>query len=196
GMLYFFYDTDRQPWGYDPDERGGWRVIYYDDKGPLKRVSRRELFSLPEGFFIPPQSINFSRELTLPDPESLYIETLALSEKERDAYYNLLETLGRFNMRPKDALHHLLGYTDAIQGEMQWECQLASNGYWLSACHTAKLKQKSKYREEVTDWRLLLQVDSDFFPWGGDCGRIYYWIRQHDLQTRSFGNVWLVLQDY
>lgn len=49
------------------------------------------------------------------------------------------------------------------------------------------------------DWQLLLQIDSDEENLGamwGDCGRVYFWIRQQDLQKRDFSNVWLVLQCY
>lgn len=30
GWLYFFYDLERGPWGYDVSHRHGWRVLFYD----------------------------------------------------------------------------------------------------------------------------------------------------------------------
>lgn len=28
GQLMFFYDLDEQPWGFDPKDRFGWKVVY------------------------------------------------------------------------------------------------------------------------------------------------------------------------
>ena len=28
GRLLFFYDVEQEPWGYDPEDRGKWQVIY------------------------------------------------------------------------------------------------------------------------------------------------------------------------
>jgi uncharacterized protein YwqG len=30
GIWYFFYDAVQEAWGYDPDDLGSWKVIYYD----------------------------------------------------------------------------------------------------------------------------------------------------------------------
>jgi uncharacterized protein YwqG len=49
----------------------------------------------------------------------------------------------------------------------------------------------------AADWRLLLQIDTDEdgpgWMWG-DVGRIYFWIKKHDLALRRFADVWLILQ--
>ena len=48
----------------------------------------------------------------------------------------------------------------------------------------------------ATDWRLLLQVDSDEqtgMMWG-DMGRLYFMIHKDDLQYRRFDKVWQILQ--
>ena len=31
GLLSFFYDTEGQPWGFDPDDAGGARVFWFED---------------------------------------------------------------------------------------------------------------------------------------------------------------------
>ena len=31
GLLLFFYDLDKQPWGFDPKDRGGWAVLHVPD---------------------------------------------------------------------------------------------------------------------------------------------------------------------
>ncbi len=35
GLLSFFYDVDVQPWGYDPEDRGGARVFWFEDLDAL-----------------------------------------------------------------------------------------------------------------------------------------------------------------
>ena len=46
------------------------------------------------------------------------------------------------------------------------------------------------------EWRLLLQFDSDDdlgIMWG-DCGMIYFWIRESDIQAKLFNESWTILQ--
>ncbi|GGH68455.1 hypothetical protein GCM10007362_02480 [Saccharibacillus endophyticus] len=43
GLLSFFYNADDQPWGYDPEEAGQWRVLYHAEADKLERRS------LPDG---------------------------------------------------------------------------------------------------------------------------------------------------
>ena len=31
GLLLFFYDLDKQPWGFDPADRGSWAVMHVPD---------------------------------------------------------------------------------------------------------------------------------------------------------------------
>ena len=59
GRLLFFYDIDHQPWGFDPKDRGGWAVLYEDQRAvaapsptavkalPMRFVSARRIASLP-----------------------------------------------------------------------------------------------------------------------------------------------------
>jgi uncharacterized protein YwqG len=50
----------------------------------------------------------------------------------------------------------------------------------------------------VADWRLLLQLDSDDsarFLWG-DCGHLYFFVRESEARAGNFSNVWMVLQCY
>ena len=52
--------------------------------------------------------------------------------------------------------------------------------------------------EELDEWVLLLQLDSyeaTGMMWG-DCGRLFFMMRQADLLSRKFDEAWLVLQCY
>lgn len=44
GILYFFYDSNQETWGFDPKDIGSWKVIYYDGN-----VSGLKRFAYPEG---------------------------------------------------------------------------------------------------------------------------------------------------
>lgn len=112
-----------------------------------------------------------------------------------EAYRKLLAHLST----GEDPTHRLLGHPQPIQGEMELECQHASNGIncggvRLSAQESARAKE---LESGAADWRLLLQIDTDTdgpgWMWG-DVGRIYFWILKQDLKAHRFDNVWLVLQ--
>ena len=74
----------------------------------------------------------------------------------------------------------------------------ADNPRWLSAEEVLPTAGSRKYwtRRGAAEWLLLLQVDSDDvaqWMWG-DCGRLYYWIRESDLRGRRFDRIWAILQ--
>ena len=94
--------------------------------------------------------------------------------------------------------HQLLGYSGNIQGEMELECQLVTNGVYTGDREGYQNPRVQTLREGAKDWMLLLQVDSDDEPgmmWG-DLGRLYFWIRRQDLKARNFDNTWCILQCY
>jgi uncharacterized protein YwqG len=82
---------------------------------------------------------------------------------------------------------------------MKLECQLASNGLYVGNDSGYKDPRRKTLEKGASDWRLLFQIDTDEKKLGtiwGDVGRIYFWIRQQELEERDFSNVWLVLQCY
>jgi len=40
GWLYFFYDLEQRPWGFDVSHRHGWRVLFYD--GDRKNLAPKQ----------------------------------------------------------------------------------------------------------------------------------------------------------
>ncbi len=36
GLLLFFYDMETEPWGFDPEDRGGWSVIHVPDSSVIR----------------------------------------------------------------------------------------------------------------------------------------------------------------
>ena len=78
------------------------------------------------------------------------------------------------------------------------QCQLVSHGLYMGDSTGYNDPRRPALEAGADDWQLLLQIDSDDHMgtvWG-DCGRVYYWIRQQDLRDRDFGKAWLVLQCY
>jgi uncharacterized protein YwqG len=129
-------------------------------------------------------------ELTLP------IELPEISD-ESPAYEAYIELLQEMDGICGRNIHRLLGHPQSAQGDMDRECQLASNGINCgSGLHFDDENVKALEPGEV-DWRLLLQIDTDEegpgWMWG-DVGRIYFWVKKQDLTALRFDDAWLILQ--
>ena len=94
-------------------------------------------------------------------------------------------------MQDDPVKHHLLGYPDVMQGEMEPQCEQIR----------AQLNIGREPAQAVpvyagATWRVLAQIDSDWdarMQWG-DAGRLYFWIHLEDLKRADFSHVWLMLQ--
>jgi uncharacterized protein YwqG len=95
-----------------------------------------------------------------------------------------------------ETINRLLGNPDPVQGDMQEECQLASNGIYSGDGKYREDPRSLALLKESSRWRLLLQVDSvdaADMMWG-DVGRIYFWLKDEDLRAHRWEETWLVLQ--
>jgi uncharacterized protein YwqG len=189
GLLYFFYDMVDQPWGYDSANREGWRVIYSNAADPA--LTRAPLPQpIANWDFEVTGQLAFSTELTLPPVGRRAVKALRLSGKELDCYDELLGAdLGQ-------VVHRLLGYPAELQSDTRWEAQLASNGIYLGSGPVDVTDPPiRRLLPGIAEWRLLFQLDDDNdggAAWfGGAGGRLYYLIRQKDLQRRDFDHVWV-----
>jgi uncharacterized protein YwqG len=193
-LLSFFYDVEGSPWGFDPKDKGGWRVLSspISPANPLNR-RRRPKDLADDGIF---KTCVLSAAVTesLPDPYSRIIEELKLSDSEQDAYSELFEQL---DLDETPGLHHqVMGHAEPVQNDMQLECQLASNGINCGGPEGYADPRREALEAGASDWRILLQIDTEEnagMEWG-DSGRLYYWIKRSSLQSRSFDDVWLILQ--
>lgn len=193
GLLSFYYDALEQPWGFDPNDRGRWRVFHFDKLDDFERKVEPDDI-IEQGIFSTCK-ISSSKQTTLPPWEALSIEQLELNDEERDLYWELCEKVLEHN-NSTEITHKLLGHPDAIQGEMQLECQLVSNGLYCGDATGYNEPRRKTLEPGAHSWRLLLQIDSeeDIGMMWGDVGRIYFWILEEDLHKKDFSNVWLVLQ--
>ncbi|MCL4269351.1 MAG: DUF1963 domain-containing protein [Anaerolineales bacterium] len=192
GVVSFFYSASQETWGFDPKDKGSWQVYYFLDPKDLLRVGTPKELS-DEGLYSP-CLLSFFEELTIPPWESILIEELGLNREEMSSYINLAESI---TSDVGGLVNRILGYPEQIQGDMQIECQMVSNGIYYG---DAKAHKHPRYKELIpgsTDWELLLQLDSEEdnakMMWG-DVGRVYFWIHQEALEKRDFGKVWFQLQ--
>jgi uncharacterized protein YwqG len=190
GALLFFYDVDEQPWGFEPKDRGGHAILLVPDlPSPLEQVS-----PAPNGEVSPlrPQRIGFRRIDTLPSPERDPVKALDLTRKEMDAYFEACDA--PFGERPK---HQIAGHPAPVQGdEMELECQLVSHGLYCGDGSGYRDPRAAALRSGARSWRLLFQLDTDDelnLMWG-DCGTIYFWVREDDARAGNFEGSWLILQ--
>jgi uncharacterized protein YwqG len=79
---------------------------------------------------------------------------------------------------------------------MRLECQLVTNGIYCGNSSGYRDPRAKVLEPGATDWRLLLQLDSDDrvgWMWG-DVGRVYFWAIQQDIAACDFDKSWAILQ--
>lgn len=190
GWLSFFYDADEQPWGYDPKHAGSWKVIYMPRAEALQRREFPDDYSLENE--LTPCSLSMTKGLSLASLDRANSLGLDLDEEQMDSYEEVAAQL-----RPDG--HQLLGLPAVVQGDdMELECQLASSGLYCGDATGYDDPRAQSLSPNASDWRLLMQFDSDEnsgMIWG-DAGYLYFWIREQDLSSKNFDNVWVILQCY
>lgn len=191
GWLYFFYDANQSTWGFDPNDKGSWAVVFIPNS--KTQIRRREVPSgIPQNGFYKSCGVK-SRAIITPQPwESPAVEKLKLSRTEQDVYMEFLDEL-RENERVS---HQLIGHPQPIQGDMQLECQLVVNGLYCGNSTGYSDPRAKELARGAENWGLLFQLDSDDeagMMWG-DVGRLYFWINQENLLHRRFEESWMVLQ--
>jgi uncharacterized protein YwqG len=190
GRLLFFYDVDQQPWGFDPNDRGSWSVVYVPAETKLAGEAALPA-DLEAEWRIARHSVEFVVTDLLPSWDRTDSASAELSEAEMDELDELREEM--YGESPR---HQLGGEPDPVQGdEMALECQLAANGVNCGGPEGYKSRRAKELKSGADDWSLLLQIDSDdeLAIWG-DMGRLYFWVRRDEAQRKRFENVWLVLQ--
>ena len=186
GMLWFFYDCSDEgmPWGFDPKDADGWRVIYREDctLAPAEAPEDLEVTFDEAG-------ISFESRIDLLSTDSDLCDDLDLPDEAMDDYFDWLE-------EREGECNKLLGHSDNIQGGMELECEYVTNGIY---CGDPSGYVKAKARglhKNAHRWHLLMQVESNEeigMMWG-DMGRLYLWITEEDLKEKRFEKTWLVLQ--
>lgn len=192
GILYLFYDCslDGMPWGFDPKDKSGKKVFYYD--GNIEDLERKPLpINMDKYSYINSAKLSFNSEMNIPDYWSYFGRTIQLNDEENDRYWDLKEEYD-------EVQNKLLGHSDNIQGEMELECELVTHGIYCGNPSGYQDPKRKELEKNVNQWHLLLQIDTNDeidMIWG-DCGRIYLWITDENLEKRNFEDSWLILQCY
>ncbi|MDR2007042.1 MAG: DUF1963 domain-containing protein [Acidaminococcales bacterium] len=189
GLLYIFYDEEQGAWGFDPKDKGSWRLLFFEETDALKaRRYPKDLGTRYKLKYVEARLID-----TYPPVGAGPLDAIVDCNEEREeAYYEFRAAV--YEEMPG---HHLGGYPDPIQdADMDLECQLVSNGLYCGNESGYEDERAEALAKSRGDWTLLLQTDSDNdteMMWG-DGGSLYFWIRKDDLAARNFDDVWMILQ--
>ena len=187
GRLLFFYDIQEQPWGFELEDRHGWKVIYDDGVGELH--SRPVPNSLGEDELIIQKFLRALPFKSIPNSERDLFDFNKLTESEKQDYWELNSEL--YDEKP---MHQVGGYPEPVQSdEMEVECEYYFRllGPWKGKKMDAE--GRKILAAEPNDWKLLLQMDSDEVMWG-DSGMLYFFVKESDARKRDFSKVWMHLQ--
>lgn len=186
GIIYFFYSSEQESWGSDYNDKDKFKVYYSND---LKNLEKKQIPSDFSEFGIYKScELTFSNSYSLPSWDNNFVSK-ELNREEKDIY-NLI-TYPQVN-------HKIFGYSNNIQGEMELECELVTKGLYYKDYRAFDSQKKEEFERKEKEWKLLLQIDSDDkteMMWG-DSGRLYFWIKQKDLENLDFDKAWFILQCY
>jgi len=185
GMLYFFYSAEQEVWGFDYKDKNKFKVLYWD--GNISELQRIDFpNSLPDYSCFKPCYIEMQSEISTPSDGHEVYEDFA--DGDDDKFWDEIYNDGNLNK--------LLGYSDNIQGEMELECELVTNGLYCGDPSGYNDPRAKGLEPSAKNWILLLQIDSNDeneMMWG-DCGRLYFWIKKDDLKNKHFDKSWFSLQ--
>jgi len=202
GILYIFYDTLNQVWGFDPKDTVGFKLIWFD--GDAGTLTRRETPAILQKIaderdwaatVIKPRGTWPEIRLSLPDTvdEDLY-PMPEMSEAQDDAWREWLcdyqETL--------EPDHRIGGWPNVVQNPMETECALVAAGKYCGDGDAYSDPANAEIIATSKDWIMLAQIDSNAEAgyMFGDSGRLYVWITKRDLAARAFEKAWVVVQCY
>jgi uncharacterized protein YwqG len=188
GHLFVFYEGGEKAWGFRPDDHRYWSIFYVPQGTPLVRTLLPD--STPDFATIKPGRLTFGHGSSYADPWDFDVKDLTADERFRFAEYQ--QELDQSDL----PAHHLLGYSNNVQGDMKLECQLASNGIDVGDADGYQDPRAKGLEPGAADWRLLLQFDTDEgldIMWG-DVGMIYVWIRKQDLADKRFDKARICFQ--
>ena len=193
GYLLFFYDIEEMPWGFDPKDKGKWKVIY--QSAPSIEINYPE--GLKVEFIIKEKHIKAHKIDILPSFEDHSIQNLNLNDEEIDLYIEIDEHYREFDSYGEFPAHQVGGFPRPVQGdEMQFEAQLASGGTYMGDSKAYQGAIAKDFESAKDKWKLLFQFDSDedLGAMWGDLGTLYFWVDKEESKFNKFENAWLILQ--
>ncbi|WP_167341747.1 DUF1963 domain-containing protein [Nonlabens sp. SY33080] len=182
GYLFFFHSLNDENWGYSQDDKKLFKVIFQEDLCNSSKITKYENFCKPRGYYV-----NFEQYLSIPEESDLLIEGLVNDD-----------VIDEYSEVSRDSiLFGLLGYPDSIQGTMQLDCELYSNGADYDIYNSLSELDREIIKKKSLEWKLLFQFFSDDEKLDieiGNGGAGYYFIKETDLINNNFEDVWCILQ--
>jgi len=127
GWLLLFYDTDREPWGSNPGDSRGFRVILVEcSAGPLQRRIQPNSDTTQAVF--EPCTLSLRPRLELPHQwdQILADHFCEIPKRLWVAYGEVAASIsGEVDETPQ---HHLLGHPQLVQDDMRRQCQIVTSG--------------------------------------------------------------------
>jgi len=189
GLIYIFYDQKQSTWGFDPNDKESWKIIFIGNENtPILE------FKKPIGLDIIFTEKHLTGKIinTYPSWDNEKIIKLNFDDFQFEDYLKFIEN--QFNENPQ---HLLFGIPTPIQNDdMEYECELVTNGLYLGDSTGYDDPKAKSLKLKKDDWILLFQIDTDNesqMMWG-DVGMLYFWIKIEDLKNRKFDNIWMILQ--
>lgn len=193
GILYLFYDfnADALPWGYDPKDNAEFQVIYHD--GSNEELIRKEppIDMKVDGLF-KSAVLSYTTELELPDYNSDFRYIAELNEEQYDRYYDLRNEIRQLPFKNK-----LLGHSDCLLRGMELQCELVRRGINAKRYKLYESDDKQSILDEIPKWQCVLQIvtNEDLGMLWGDEGIIFVWMKDEDLKQRNFEHSWVILEN-
>jgi uncharacterized protein YwqG len=187
GLLAFFYDAETQPWGFDPADGVGTRVLYTPAGTSTERLT-------------PPGDGPARTLVATLEPGEGLPDWAWLTDRIGRTHQDIARELEKLNDAAYAEMaygeHAFGGWPALIQNPLELECQLASHGVYVGGAEGYQDERAEALTPGAVDWRLLLQIDSsDALEWmWGDVGRLYFMCREQDIAAHQFNRAWTILQ--
>lgn len=190
GILYIFYNVVDQPWGFDKNDKDGYKVLYFN--GEINELIRTPYpITTDEYFPLKYFKVEFRNLFTLSED----LDDVDLNDEESDNYFEFRSELMQLNEDENEdesnPIHYMLGEPFNIQNDVFEEIAYYDNN--------EKFEWSSReIRRQSNNLVLLFQMDSDDdleVMWG-DSGILYFCINENDLLNKKFDQTKFILQCY
>ncbi|MBS0297246.1 MAG: DUF1963 domain-containing protein [Proteobacteria bacterium] len=186
GVLLFFYDAlAQEAWGFDPADKPHWRVLLVES--PTHEAPWPE--RLGDQGRLPAVSLSSTLGWMSPHEHFVAPAEKAISPSEMLAYGELAELVE--DLPPQTRFG---GWPTPIQNDIQAPAQLVSNGIYCGG--PDGYRKGAHLIPGAHVWRLLLELgsmDEAEMMWG-DCGALYFQMRDEDIRNRRWDQAWMELQ--
>jgi uncharacterized protein YwqG len=197
GILSFFYDLEKQPWGYDPKDIGSCAIVHINED--CSRLVRTPVEG--QGLTFDEYAMNVWQAITIPEFGSRGFaevceayEAIAGGELDYERYAELCSDLYCLKSGFRGSTKHRIGgHSTNVQGDMQLEAALVTNGLYCGDQTGYKDPRAAVLRKDAHNWELILQLDSDEYYMWGDSGMIYFHVHCKD-GVSDLTRPWLGLQ--